>query len=125
MRLYTSMYQRGGARSVCDPERVTRYQLAWDDTRTGRVRSAEDDCARPFAWLRLTWAEGHELACVDVYGDGASAGDRKWLKKSPSIRSAVEFCHAHSDELTRMRSVEPMPEELGDAWEHHSELDVP
>ncbi len=110
---------------MCDAGGVTRYQLVWDDTRTGRLRATGDDSARPLAWLRLTWAEGHELAGVDVYGDGATAGDRKWLRKNASIQAAVEFCDAHSDELRGLQAEEPMPEALGDAWEHHSELDVP
>jgi hypothetical protein len=103
---------------------VTRYQLAWDDTRTGRLRADDDESVRPLAWLRLTWGVGHEVARVDVYGDGARAADRVWLAESTSIRAAVEFCDARREELRARQSGEVMPADLGDPWEHHSPVDV-
>lgn len=102
---------------------VTRYQLAWDDTRTGRLRADEGDSLRPLAWLRVTWGDGHEVGRVDVYGDGAQASDRQWLAESTSIREAVEFCDGKSAALRPGQSSEPMPADLGEPWEHHSVVD--
>jgi hypothetical protein len=110
---------------VWQGDAVTRYQLAWDDTRTGRLRADEDDSLRPLAWLRVTWGEGHEVARVDVYGDGVQARDRQWLADRKSIREAVEFCDAKSAELRPAQSSEPMPTEPGEPWKHHSVVDVP
>ncbi|MGA1813694.1 hypothetical protein VH571_15035 [Frondihabitans sp. 4ASC-45] len=103
---------------------MTRYQLAWDDSRTGRLWAAEDESLRPMAWLRVTWGEGHKVARVDVYGDGPQASDRQWLAESTFIREAVEFCDAKAAELRPGQSSEPMPAELGEPWDHHSVVDV-
>lgn len=109
---------------MCDAGGVTRYELVWDDTRTGRVRATGDDSVRPLAWLRITWADSHEVARVDVYGDGALASDRSWLAESTSVRAAVEFCDARAAELRLAQSSAALPAELGEPWEHHSVLDV-
>lgn len=103
---------------------MTRYQLAWDDTRTGRLRADDSESPRPLAWLRVTWGAGHEVVRVDVYGDGATAGDRRWVAEAPTIRAAIVFCDARGDDLRPLRTAEPMSEALGDAWEHHSIVDV-
>lgn len=104
---------------------MTQYQLAWDDTRTGRLRLAEDKSLRPLAWLRVTWGQGHEVDRVDVYGDGDRLIDRMWMDKSESIRAAVEFCDAKRVDLRLRQSAVPLPAELGEPWEHHSMIDIP
>lgn len=53
---------------------MTRFQLAWDDTWTGRARVDGDSSARPLVWFWISWGEGHAVRYVDVYGDGAACG---------------------------------------------------
>ncbi|AMM22762.1 hypothetical protein AX769_21725 (plasmid) [Frondihabitans sp. PAMC 28766] len=103
---------------------MTRYQLVWDDTRTGRLRIDGAVSLRPLAWLRLTWGEGHELVRVDVYNDGVQAADRAWLAQTASVKTAMELCDTHLEELRVAQSDAPMPADLGDPWEHHSPVDV-
>lgn len=104
---------------------MTRYQLAWDDTRTGRLRPADDESRRPLAWLRVSWGLGHEVARVNVYGDGTQVSDRVWLAGSESIKGAVVFCDANVVSLRLRQSSKSLLAELGDPWEHHSVIDLP
>ncbi|GAA4687215.1 hypothetical protein [Frondihabitans cladoniiphilus] len=103
---------------------MTSYQLAWDDTRTGRLRPDDDESLRPLAWLRVTWGAGHEVDRVDIYGDGARVVDRVWMAEKKSVRAAVEFCHARMLDLRPRQSAVPLLTELGEPWEHHSIVEL-
>lgn len=107
---------------------MTSYETAWDDTVTGRVRTAGDESQRPLAWLRLTWpATGHEIQRVNIYADGLKPADRQWQAHTLTIQLAVEFIHEHRDDLSERRADGPLPasvEKAEDPWEHAGVVDV-
>ena len=104
---------------------MTRFQLAWDDTRTGRARIEDDESVRPLVWVRITWGDGHEMLHLDVSGDGVTPGKRRWLVHRPSVLDALMFAAAERDRLRALQGVgEPPADELGEACTHHSVLSV-
>ena len=104
---------------------MTRFQLAWDDTRTGRARIEDDESARPLVWVRITWGDGHDVLHVDVYGDGTSPGERQWVVRRPSVLDALTFAAEKRDRLRALQGPASLPaDELGAPWVHHSVVEV-
>ena len=104
---------------------MTRFQLAWDDARTGRARIEDDESVRPLVWVRITWGDGHEVLHVDVYGDGMTPGERRWLVRRPTVLDALTFAAAERDRLRALRGAgEPPADELGETWTHDSVVSV-
>ena len=92
---------------------MTRFQLAWDDTRTGRARIEDDESARPLVWVRITWGDGHEVHYVDVYGDGVTPGERRWLMRRPSVLDALMFAAV---ERARLRALDGRGSRRPSSW---------
>jgi hypothetical protein len=104
---------------------MTRFQLAWDDTQTGRARIEDDDSVRPLVWVRITWGDGHDVLHVDVYGDGVTPGERRWLVRRLSVLDALAFAAEGRNRLRTMQGPAALPaDDLGEAWVHHSVVDV-
>ncbi|ROS47935.1 hypothetical protein [Frigoribacterium sp. PhB24] len=104
---------------------MTRFQLAWNDNRTGRARIEDDDSARPLVWVRITRSDGHDVLHVNVYGDGVTPGERRWLVRRPSVLDALMFAAAERNWLRALRGPgEPPADELGETWTHHSVVGV-
>lgn len=99
--------------SECEARMMTGYQLAWDDSRTARLRRGDAEDLRPLAWLRISYAgAGHEVGRVDVYTHAEQLRGRLWRGSAESIAGAIAFCEAHEVELTAAGAGEAFPDDV-------------
>jgi hypothetical protein len=90
---------------------MTRYQLAWDDSLTARIRRVDAGDLRPLAWLRISYAgAGHEVGRVDVYTHAVQLHAPLWRGSAESIAGAIEFCDSHEAELAAAAAGEAFPD---------------
>jgi len=92
---------------------MTSYQLAWDDSRTARIRRSDTADLRPLARLRVSYTgAGHEVTRVDVYTHAEHLRGRLWRGSARSVADAVDFCQAHVGELDAAAACEAVPSDL-------------
>jgi hypothetical protein len=90
---------------------MTGYQLAWDDSRTARIRRGHAGDLRPLAWLRISYAgSGHEVGRVDVYTHAEQLRGRLWWGSAESVAGAISFCEAHEVQLAAEAAGEVFPD---------------
>jgi len=102
---------------------MTRFQLAWDDTRTGQARFEHDESVRPLVWVRITRDDAHDVQHVGVYG--VTPKEERWLVRRPSVLNALTFAASERNRLRALQGPGELPaDELGQAWTHHSVVSV-